>query len=72
MLASPNTRSVVRGQSAEPSGTELLSTALSWTSFTLELSLQEFTGDSPDKTAVRATMAGAHAALKQIEDNEVG
>jgi len=63
---------VVRGQSAEPSGTELLSTALSWTSFTLELSLQEFTGDSPEKTAVRGTLTGAHAALKQIEDNEVG
>jgi hypothetical protein len=72
MPASPSTRSVVRGQSAEPSGTELLYTALSWTCFTLKLSPQEFTGDSPEKAAARATMAGAQAALKQIEDDEVG
>jgi len=64
----------------EPSGTELLSTALSWTYFTLKLSPQEFTGDSPEKAAARATMAGvipgelmaAQTALKQIEDDEVG
>jgi hypothetical protein len=72
MPASPSTRSVVRGQTAEPSGTELLYTALSWTCFTLKLSPQEFTGDSPEKAAVRATMVGAQAALKQIEDDEVG
>ena len=54
------------------SGTELLSAALSWTSFTLELSPQEFTGDSPEKAAARTAMAGAQAALKQIEDDEVG
>ena len=40
--------------------------------FTLELSPQEFTGDSPEKAAARAVMAGAQATLKQIEDDEVG
>ena len=39
--------------------------------FYIETFPSKFTGDSPEKAAVRATMVGAQAALKQIEDDEV-